>query len=91
MISPAFFFTVNREGEILLSKIISELINLQEQADSHTAKYLKLHNVPEKWTRASAHYCKSARLRSRIQELIRKIATYQHDGIGANAGEAVSP
>ncbi len=72
-----------------ISGAISKLINLQEQADSHTSSYLKLQYVPEKWAQASVHYHKSARLRSRINELIHEIATYHFNDMEANAGEAV--
>lgn len=59
---------------MLPSELISRLIDLQEQANTHTAEYLKLQFMPGKKTVASAHLRKAERLRLRIQEIIREIA-----------------
>ncbi|MHC1725439.1 MAG: hypothetical protein AB9866_05395 [Syntrophobacteraceae bacterium] len=60
-------------------RIISKLIDLQDRADAHTSEYLKLQFVPGKKTKASSHYRKALKLRSRIQELIRQIAVLEAD------------
>jgi hypothetical protein len=57
------------------NELISKLIDLQEKEDAHVCEYRKLEMVPGKKTKASLHYKKAMRLRSRIQELIHQIAT----------------
>lgn len=60
-------------------KIIAKLIDLEDRAEAHRAEYLKLQYIPGKKTIASSHYRQSLRLRSRIRELIRKIALFEAD------------
>ncbi len=55
-------------------KLVSKLIDLEDKATAHTSEYLKLVQKPGKKTQASLHYRKALKLRSRIQEVIRKIA-----------------
>ncbi len=60
-------------------KIITKLIDLEERAEAHRVEYLKFQYVPGKKTLASSHYRQALRLRSRIRELIRKIARFEAD------------
>ncbi len=55
-------------------KIISLLIDLQEKADTHTTEYLRLQYLPGNKAKATAHQRKALKLRTRILDLIRKIA-----------------
>ena len=55
--------------------LVSKLIKLQEKAEVHSSEYNKLQNLPGNRTKASEHHRKALRLYSRIQELIREIAS----------------
>ncbi len=59
---------------MLANELVSELIELQEKANSHATEYLKLRFVPGKKTVASVHHRKAEKLRVRIQKIIREIA-----------------
>ncbi len=58
------------------NELITRLIDLQEKEDVHVCEYRKLELVPGKKTKASLHYKKALRLRSRIQQLIHQIAAF---------------
>ncbi len=55
-------------------QMISKLIDLEDKANAHTSEYLRLLQMPGNKTKASLHYRKALKLRSRIQGLIREIA-----------------
>jgi hypothetical protein len=56
-------------------KLISTLIDLDERAKAHTSEYLKLIQATGNAARASFHNRKALRLRSRIKDLMKQIAT----------------
>lgn len=60
---------------MLPGDLISKLIDLQEKANEHTSEYKKLQYLPGNKSKAAVHQKKAMRLRSRIQELIREIAS----------------
>lgn len=55
-------------------QLISKLIDLEEQAKTHTCEYLRLIRAPGNMAKASFHDRKALRLRSRIQNLMRQMA-----------------
>lgn len=62
---------------MLPSELIAKLIDLQEQADAHTSEYQRLECLPGRKSKASIHRRKAVKLRSRIQEIIREIASFR--------------
>ena len=58
-------------------KLIAKIIDLEEQANVHTAEYERLLTVPKSRTKAAEHHRKAVRLQSRIQSLIREIARWE--------------
>lgn len=68
-------------------KIISQLIDLQEKANTHTSEYLRLQYLPGNKAKAFAHQRKAIKLRSRILDLIREIALSE----GGDPGHIFEP
>ncbi len=55
-------------------RLVAKMIDLEERANAHTAEYLRLLHVPGGENKASLHYLKALRLRSKVQGIIRQIA-----------------
>ncbi len=65
-------------------RLVAKMIDLEERANAHTTEYSRLLHVPGGKTKASLHYLKALRLRSKIQELIRQIALC--GGVSSSSG-----
>ncbi|MFZ0931060.1 MAG: hypothetical protein WAN11_20810 [Syntrophobacteraceae bacterium] len=60
--------------EMRQEQLISKLIDLDEQAKAHASEYMKLIQAPGNSAQASLHNRKALKLRSRIKDLMKKIA-----------------
>ncbi len=73
-------------------KLIAKLIKLQNKADANSLEFLRLEYIKTERAKALFHYRQNQKLRSKIQTLIRKIATLEGEtGEQPNSQEKPSP
>ncbi len=74
----AFGTSLSGQGEFMeADKLITKLIKLQNQADAHSSEFIRLEYIKTERAKALFHYRQNQKMRSKIQTLIRKIATLE--------------
>ncbi len=63
-------------------QMISKMIHLDEQAKAHDCEYVRLSHTPGNKAKASFHNRKALKLRSRINDLMKRFAAGVFDKAG---------